>query len=334
MSPRLASILFAAGLGFVAPLCIAAPQTDPAPTVRLVLVGDVMLDDGPGKTIASGRNPFAPFAAALADADFTIGNLECPIATTGQALDSKIYTFRAHPRVLPLLKQHFTALAVANNHSGDYGKAAFTETLDLLKQSSIPYFGGGRTLAEAHQPLWLDRKGIRVAVLSYNEFKPRSFEATATQAGIAWSEDSQVVQDIRAARAAGADVVLPFMHWGWERETSPTARQRDLARKMIDAGADAVIGGHSHVTQGAETYKGKPIVYSLGNFVFDGFDKPAEKRGWLLRMTLNKHGVVQWDTLAADMDAEGTPHPVNVPSPCGKAGDAEVRACLPSTTPL
>jgi poly-gamma-glutamate capsule biosynthesis protein CapA/YwtB (metallophosphatase superfamily) len=87
-------------------------------------------------------------------------------------------------------------------------------------------------------------QGLRVAVLAYNEFKPRSFEAGADWPGIAWSEDSQVVADIRAARAAGADLVIPFMHWGWEREPQASARQRQLARLMIDAGADLVVGGH------------------------------------------------------------------------------------------
>lgn len=115
-------------------------------------------------------------------------------------------------------------------------------------------------------------------MLSYNEYKPRSFEAGPDWPGIAWSEDSQVTSDIRAARAAGTDLVIPFMHWGWERELAPTERQRQLARLMIDAGADLVVGGHPHVTQGAEYYRGKLIVYSLGNFVFDGFDAPAEKR--------------------------------------------------------
>ena len=307
-------------------LSAALAQAD-AGQVRLLMVGDIMLDDGPGQVIASGRDPFAPFASLLADSDYTIGNLECPVATTGKALDSKIYTFRAHPRVLPVLKRHLHAVALANNHSGDYGKAAFAETLALLKQQQLPYFGGGANLREAHAPLWLEKSGLRVALLSYNEFKPRSFEAGASQPGIAWSEDAQVVADIRAARAAGADVVIPFMHWGWERETQPSARQRQLARTLIDAGADAVVGGHPHVTQGAETYRGKPIIYSLGNFVFDGFERPAEKRGWLLRLTLNKRGVHAWDTVAADMDAEGIPHPVAVATPCGKAGDATVGSC-------
>jgi len=313
-------------LALCALLALTAAQADP---LRLVFVGDVMLDDGPGRAIAAGRDPLAPFAAQLRDADFTIGNLECPIATVGKPLDNKIFSFRADPRVVPLLKGRFDALAVANNHSGDYGKAAFLETLAHLERAGIPYFGGGRDLASAHAPLWIERQGLRIAVLSYNEFKPRSFEAGAQQPGIAWSEDSHVIGDIRAARAAGADLVIPFMHWGWESELSPNDRQRQLARAMIDAGADVVIGGHPHVTQGAEYYRGKLIVYSLGNFVFDGFDAPEAKRGWLLRLTLDRQGLLAWETRAAQMDDEGTPHPVpGALTPCGKRGDASVGECV------
>lgn len=188
---------------------LAAPAAVSAEPVRLVLVGDIMLDDGPGRLIARGGDPLAPFARELADADYTIGNLECPIASVGKAMESKIFAFRADPRVVDRLKGRFDALAVANNHSGDYGKAAFLETLAHLDRASIPYFGGGRDLAAAHAPLWINKKGLRIALLSYNEYKPRAFEAGPDWPGIAWSEDSQVTSDIRAARAAGADLVIP-----------------------------------------------------------------------------------------------------------------------------
>ena len=108
-------------------------------------------------------------------------------------------------------------------------------------------------------------------VAPYNEFKPRSFEAGANWPGVAWSEDSQVVADIRAARKAGAHIVIPFMHWGWEEKPHPSPRQRELAQRMINAGADAVVGGHPHVTQGAHVYRGRPITWSLGNFVSTAF---------------------------------------------------------------
>jgi poly-gamma-glutamate capsule biosynthesis protein CapA/YwtB (metallophosphatase superfamily) len=291
---------------------------EPGPTVRLIFVGDVMVDCLPGKVIERGEDPLEPFSAILSDADYTIGNLECVIATRGEAV-KKPWTFRAHPRCIPLLKKHFDAVSVANNHTGDFGDDAFVEQLDLLAAAKLPTFGGGRNLREAHEPLIVELKGIRIALLGYNEFKPRSFEAGDDSPGVAWSVDEQVLADIAAARDKHhADLVIPFMHWGWELEQE-NDRQKELAHKMIDAGADVVVGGHPHCTQGTELYKNKLIVYSLGNFVFDGFDEPEAKLGWLLRLTLNKQGLTEWSTVVAEMDHEGVPHPnLTAESPHGK----------------
>ena len=299
-----------------------------AEPVELIFVGDIMLDDGPGRLISRDGDPLLPFSAILKDADYRIANLECPIAESGRALDNKHYTFRAKPRVLPVLQGRFDAVGLANNHVGDYGREAFLETLHHLDNAGIARFGAGRNLSEAHQPLWINRKGLKIAVLAYNEFKPRHFEAGPDWPGVAWSEDAQVISDIRAAKAAGADLVIPFMHWGWEREANPSERQRTLARRMIDEGAALVVGSHPHVTQGAETYQGKPIVYSLGNFVFDGFEEPRAKFGWLLKVRLDKAGVIFWETREARIDEDGTPHPVSGRfTPCGKGGDDLVSSC-------
>jgi poly-gamma-glutamate synthesis protein (capsule biosynthesis protein) len=287
-----------------------------------------MLADGPGRTIAAGGDPLAAFAPILAQADYRIGNLEVPVAGNGQPHASKIVTFRAEPAALAVLKGRFDAVSVANNHSGDYGQGAFVETLQHVAAAGIASFGGGRNLAEAHRPLWIDIRGLKIAILGYNEFKPRAFEAGADWPGVAWSEDDHVIADIRAARAAGADHVIPFLHWGWEKETQPTERQRNFARRLIDEGAAAVVGGHPHVTQGAEIYKGRPIVYSLGNFLFDGFDYPEAQRGWLLHLTLDREGVTFWETIAAQIDDDGTPWPVpGAFTPCGRRGQETPADC-------
>jgi poly-gamma-glutamate capsule biosynthesis protein CapA/YwtB (metallophosphatase superfamily) len=315
--------LTAAGLlvlAFVLPMAYAEP-------VRLIFAGDIMLDDGPGRTIANGGDPLAAFDRILKDADYRIGNLECPIATTGSPLDNKIYAFRAHPRVLPVLRGRFDAVSLANNHSGDYGHPALIDTMAQLDSAGIAWFGAGLNLAAAHRPLWITRHGLRIAVLAYNEYKPRAFEAGPDWPGIAWSEDSHVVSDIRAARAAGADLVIPFMHWGWENEKISDARQKSLARRMIDAGADIVVGGHPHVTQDVEFYRNKLIVYSLGNFVFDGFDEGPGRIGWLLRLTVDKSGLIAWDTVAAHLDAQGSPTPLDAPTPCGTGAEGSIRNC-------
>ncbi|MES2148524.1 MAG: CapA family protein [Pseudomonadota bacterium] len=308
-------------------LAACIPAT--AQTVSIAFAGDIMLDDTPGKVVRSGRDPFAPLASLLDSADFRVGNLECVVATKGSPEPDKPYTFRAHPRTLPLLKRHFDALALANNHSGDYGPEAFGEMLDLLDKKGIAYFGGGRTLAAAHQPLIVERKGLRIALLGYDEFFPRSFEADTDKPGIAWSEDEMVRLDIANARTRyHADLVIPFMHWGWEHEGTAGARQRQLARVMIDAGADAVVGGHPHVTQDVEQYQGKPIIYSLGNFLFDGFSDAANNTGWVLRMELDRQGVRAWRTDSTRIDREGVPHPApKQPTACWSRGQAQAGSC-------
>jgi hypothetical protein len=300
-------------------------RAENTPGVTLVFVGDILLDGLPGETIANGGDPFSGFATELASADAAFGNLECPVATQGNPFD-KIFTFRAHPRVLPILAQHFSAVSLANNHSGDYGKPALVETLTGLASAGIGSFGAGRDLSAAHRPFILERGGVRIALLGYDEFQPRAFEAGPDSAGVAWSEDEQAITDIRAARASGADLVIPFLHWGWENELAPCPHQRELARTLVDAGADAVIGAHPHVTQGAELYRGKLIVYSLGNFVFDAFDKEINRTGWLLRLTADRGGVLHWETVVARIDERGSPAPaLDAQSPCGDA--AGVRVC-------
>jgi poly-gamma-glutamate synthesis protein (capsule biosynthesis protein) len=308
-----------------------APATKPTPTreVSLAFVGDVMVAERPGELIAAGKDPLAPFQTLLDRHDLRIGNLECVVATGGDAL-AKPFTFRASPQVLPVLKRHFDAMSLANNHSGDFGKAAFAEQLGLMRAAQLPYFGGGHDLAEAHAPLILERNGLRIALLGYVEFKPRAFEASATAPGVAWSgEDEQVLQDvIDARRVHHADIVIPVMHWGWEEEPQPSLRLRDFARRMIDAGADMVVGGHPHVTQQSDVYKGKPIIYSLGNFLFNSFDTEATTTGWVLSATIGPEGVRSWRTYVARLDADGVPHPApTASSPCGQAGDTAVRQC-------
>ena len=315
-SARLCALLIACWL----PIADAAPED-----VTLVFAGDIMLDGLPGEGIARGLDPLAYFAPILASADLAVGNLECSVALTGTPEDKR-FTFRAHPRTLPVLGRHFGAVGLANNHSGDFGKAALSETMANLRAEGMPFFGAGKDLAAAHEPLIIERKGLRIALLAYDEFKPRSFEAGPDYPGVAWSEDEQAIADIQRARALGADLVFPFLHWGWEGEPAPCPRQRDLAHQLIDAGADAVIGGHPHVTQGVETYHGKLILYSLGNFVFDGFHEAATRTGWLLRLALSRRGVARWDTVVAQLDDQGSPRPaLDAESPCG-AG-REIFAC-------
>lgn len=278
-----------------------------AQQVSVVVVGDIMLEGGPMRAMRKGQDPFASFAPLFKAADVRVGNLECVVATQGSAEPDKPNTFRVSPLSLKYVRQHFDAVGLANNHSGDFGPVAFTQMLGLLKREGIGYYGGGLNLSEAHTPWVVERNGVRIAFLGYNEFQPRNFEADHDRAGIAWSEDAQVVRDIQMARTQWrADVVIPIMHWGWE-EAKANPRQRALARRMIDAGADAVIGGHPHQVQDTEVYQGKPVFYSLGNFVFEGFPDKINNVGWALRMNVGKTGVQSWQLHTAQIDRRGIP---------------------------
>jgi poly-gamma-glutamate capsule biosynthesis protein CapA/YwtB (metallophosphatase superfamily) len=246
-------------------------------------------------------------AGALRDADITIGNLECVIASSGKP-EPKPYTFRAPKQSLRLLKKYFSAVSLANNHSGDFGKGAFSEMLKLLEQHQIPYFGGGRNLRTAHQAYIREIHGKRIAVLGYNGFFPRSFEALEDAPGIAWLDEDMVVAAIQHTKQTlGVDFLIVYPHWGWEYQKLASPRQRQLARLMIDSGADAVVGGHPHVTQDIEVYQGKPIFYSLGNFVFDGFSDRDTRTGWLLELTLKQAGDMSWRINEVNIDAKGVP---------------------------
>lgn len=324
MIGRMRALLLSSALLAASPMAHASSGD-----ASLIFVGDIMVAETPGELISRGEDPFQPFAALLSSHDVRIGNLECVVATTGTA-EEKPYTFRADPRTLPVLKRHFDAVSLANNHSGDFGKAAFAEQLALMDTAGLPYFGGGRDATAAHAPWIVERNGVRIALLGYVEFKPRSFEADASRPGVAWSgEDDDVIEDIIAARRVHrADIVIPFMHWGWEDEPDPSPRLRAFARRMIDAGADMVVGGHPHVTQGAEYYRGKPIIYSLGNFLFNGFDTPATTTGWVLSARVGHTGVVDWRTHVARLDANGVPHPdPTASSPCASPDRKVVNQC-------
>lgn len=278
-------------------------------TVTLTFVGDIMLDGGPGHLVSNDGDPFAHVAGILLDSDMTVGNLECAITRKGHAQD-KTYTFKGPLAALGLLKKYFTVVSLANNHSADWGTAGFSDELVLLRQHQIAWVGGGNTEREARQPFVFETKGQRIAILAYNDYPPRSFAATSTKPGTAWLAEKAIVEDLRATRTKiRPDWVFLFLHWGEELEPQPTADQVALAHRLLDAGADGIVGGHPHVTQTIEWYNAKPIVYSLGNFVFDYFPgDPPLWYGYILQFKLNPGQPPALATIPLELDAAGVPH--------------------------
>jgi poly-gamma-glutamate capsule biosynthesis protein CapA/YwtB (metallophosphatase superfamily) len=282
--------------------------SEDASPIRILFVGDIMLDNGPGHLISNGVDPFEACAALLDKPDLTIGNLECVVGREGEQLN-KAYTFRAAGDSPRYIKKYFDAVSIANNHTFDYGEEGFRESLRVLKREGIAFFGGGNNLAEARAPLILECKGKKIALLGYNEFRASNYAATSSTAGNAPLDELSVVTDIRAARSDHhCDIVIPFVHWGEELYSAPRPDQRKLARRWVDAGATAVIGAHPHVSQTLDFYRGAPIVYSLGNFVFDYYPgDPLVWSGWCVELSISPTGTVEIETTVVELDTTGVP---------------------------
>jgi poly-gamma-glutamate synthesis protein (capsule biosynthesis protein) len=227
-------------------------------------------------------------------ADLFVVNLECPFTARGEKLP-KNFNFRASPQLIAALEAGGVDVAsLANNHMMDYGEVGLLDTLAALDAAKIAHFGAGRNLAAARAPAVVTVKGTRIAFLGYfflgdRNIEPPAVIATDATPGVAGHHDDLklmkewLVADLAAAKAR-ADLVIPFFHWGREGKTQPEPYQVELAHAAIDAGAAAVIGSHPHVLQGVELYKGAPIAYSLGNFVFGGNWNPGDKRTALLEL--------------------------------------------------
>lgn len=282
-------------------------------TVTLVAVGDLMLGRSVGARLAAGEAG-VPFAAVahLLEGDLTVGNLEAPVAAGGEP-QAKAYTFLAPPAAAAALAgAGFDVLALANNHALDYGPHALLETLTRLRAEGILPVGAGPDAERARAPAIVERNGLRLAFLAYvgtppeGSYRRATWEAAPGRPGVAWLDLAAVREDVARAKAA-ADHVVVLFHFGSEGSAMPTAEQRAAVRAAFDAGATVVLGSHPHVLQPVETEDGRLAAYSLGNFVFDGFDGAAN-RSAVLRIVLGREGVRRWELLPVEV-VDGLPRP-------------------------
>lgn len=210
--------------------------------------------------------------------DLSVVNLETPVTDGGTAAENKTFVFKSSPKALPeLAKAGVEAVNLANNHTLDQGVEGLLDTIAHLKESKLHFVGAGKNSTEAYAPVYIERKGIVIALCGFTRVIPESHWAAGKGPGVAAAYDaSQAVKAIQSARKK-ADLVLVSVHWGKERTTKLEEHQTSLAHQFIDAGADLVIGGHPHVLQGLENYKGKWIAYSTGNFIFT---KSKDPKTW------------------------------------------------------
>ncbi len=291
--------------------------------VRVLFSGDVTLgyhyEEYVEEQVTQGKSRdemlahgFAQVKDVTQKADLFVVNLECPFTTRTEKI-AKNFNFKASPGLVASLEAGgVDVVSLANNHLMDYGAEGLYETTATLDAAKIPYFGAGRNLAQARAPSIIEVKGLKFAFLGYFFLGDRNIEppeviATEATPGVAGHHNdlalmqSWVESDIRAAKTR-ADFVIPFFHWGREGKSTPEPYQVTLARAAVDAGAAAVIGSHPHVLQGMESYKGAPIIYSLGNFVFGGNWDPKDKRTALVELTFARKGYAGAKVLPARSD--------------------------------
>jgi poly-gamma-glutamate capsule biosynthesis protein CapA/YwtB (metallophosphatase superfamily) len=272
----------------------AAPGALRVRPLTLAAVGDVTFGDGVATAIAR-HGPLWPWrsvAPALRAADLALANLEGAVSTRGAPVPGKLYTFRGPPAALRAAASFagIDVVSLANNHSLDYGRTAFLDTIANARRFGLRTVGGGSSLTAARRPAIVKRGGLRVAFLGFSDVRPLGFDAGAGLPGTVPAFPEIVRADVRAARRR-SDVVVAYFHWGIERTAVPTWRQRDLAQTALDAGATVVLGAHPHVLQPIERRGRRLVAWSLGNFVFAAHS-PNTARTGILRIGLGARGVV------------------------------------------
>jgi poly-gamma-glutamate synthesis protein (capsule biosynthesis protein) len=232
--------------------------------------------------------PFTHVAERVRSADLTVGNLECVASLKGE-VDTWHNPFRCPAAPEVLLEAGFDLVSLANNHALDYGRVGLFDMVRKLDEAKLPHFGR-ENLVNEPQPVSIhDLGGVKVGLLAYYVLPEAPFD------------------EVKQARDR-VDVLLTFMHWGAEGQTEPLLLQRRLARELLGAGVDAVVGTHAHVPQDPEWYDGKLIAHGLGNFVFSGMTHTENHRtGDILELDVDGTGIVAQRLVRIRIGEDGAP---------------------------
>lgn len=248
--------------------------------MRLLFTGDVNFRGKDKLTVEESQNIISQIKPVLDSVDFRILNLECPLGVE----ENYKPILKAGPNLIcteeniSFLKAfNADAVTLANNHIGDYGEDAAYNTMKLLKENNILFSGAGEDIDSAYKALRLHKDGKTVSIISVceNEFGM----ATKKTCGSAGYNPRLLFKKIKEEKQVSKFVVIVF-HGGNEHNPLPNPDTVDRYRFILDMGADAVIGGHTHCPQGYEIYDGKPIVYSMGNFLFKSSCERDKKDSW------------------------------------------------------
>ncbi|EEL84595.1 Capsule biosynthesis protein capA [Bacillus cereus AH1272] len=286
-------------------------------TMTMTMVGDIMMGRHVEEIVDHHGTDyvFRHVSPYLKSSDYVSGNFEHPVLLEGkknyQKLDKNIHLGAKKEAVQAVKDAGFTVLNLANNHMTDYGAKGTLDTLKAFKEADLDHVGAGENLKDAKHVVYQDVNGVRVATLGFTyAFVPGSI-ATKKQPGVLSMNPDVLFEQISKAKdpkKGKADLVVVNTHWGQEYDNEPSPRQEALAKAMIDAGADIIVGHHPHVLQSFDVYKQGVIFYSLGNFVFDqGWTRTKDSA--LVQYHLRNNGTAILDVIPLNIQ-EGTPKPV------------------------
>lgn len=231
----------------------------------------------------------------LKDSDFNIANLECSITDDTENAEDKTFTFALPTEyVKPLKEVGFNLFTLANNHILDYGIDSMLNTIKILDENNFIHIGAGKNIEDAKKAYIKEIDGKRYAFLSASSVLPNdTWKATHDREGVFNGYDiSELCDEVRNVKPF-VDKVIVYMHWGRELETVSNTWQKQYARRIVDAGADLVVGAHPHMVQEIEYYKNVPIVYSLGNFIYGGTMRDTMLVTATFDYSLDKNGQLQ-----------------------------------------
>ncbi len=268
-------------------LSVVAAEPPAVKNTELLFGGDVMLSRVVGQQIVKNDDfawPFRNIANLTDAADIFVINLESPfLKNAGNYLvKTGSFSFKADPLTIAGLNlSGVDIVSLANNHFDNQGQAGMSDTFSVLEDNGIAYIGAGKNFTQAHQGKVMQVNGLKFGFLGY-AYPETSAVATPDSPGFANMDIVQAQADIEAFKKQ-VDVLAIIMHAGTEYISYPIKFQEDFARAAIDAGADLVVGHHPHWVQETEIYKGKPILYSLGNLVFDQMWSTETQQGALAK---------------------------------------------------
>ncbi len=212
-----------------------------------------------------------------------------------------------NPKIIPVLRDSgIDVVSFANNHIGDYGRLAFEDSLTRLHNAGILTCGAGINKIEAEIPAVVVQKNFKVGYLCFSDVGPAAMEATSTKSGILLASDPDFDSIVKNA-AEKVDALIVSFHFGVEYKMTNTSRQEELSKRAIDDGAVMIAGSHPHVVENIEYYNGAPIVYSLGNFIFDQAFSKETMNGLFLTANLSGKTVSNLVSHTVNLDKNFTP---------------------------